>query len=70
MKDAKITNVFLVSFSQIGTLKNHIYIVHEGHKDHRCEYCGKAFSQTGNLKKHIRSVHEGAKFRYLFYGFL
>ena len=44
------------SFAHPDDLKNHIHTVHEGHKDHKCE-----FSQVGNLKKHIHIVHEGSK---------
>ena len=39
-------------------LKKHIYTIHEGHKDFKCESCKKLFSKAGNLKKHIRRVHE------------
>ena len=41
-------------------LKKHI-TVHEDHKKHKCESCGKSFSQAETLKKHIDSVHEGHK---------
>ena len=27
------------SFPQGGALRNHIYTIHEGHKDHKCEFC-------------------------------
>ena len=46
------------SFSQAGTLKRHIYTVHEGHKDHKCEVCSKSFSMAHHLKKHIHTVHK------------
>ena len=42
-------------------MKKHIHTVHEGHKDHNCEYCGKSFSQARNLKNHIHTIHEGHK---------
>ena len=31
-------------FSQPDSLKKHIHIVHEDHKDHKCEPYGKSFS--------------------------
>ena len=34
--------------------------VHEGRKDHKCEFCGEAFGEAGGLKRHIRT-HEGRK---------
>ena len=42
-------------------LKKHIHTVHEGHKDHKCESCGKSFSSRQMLKKHIHAIHEGHK---------
>ena len=64
-KDTKITNAYVnhvckKSFSPARVLKKHIHIVHEGHKDHKCENCGKSFSE-GQLKIHIHTVHEGHK---------
>ena len=38
-----------------------MHTIHEGHKDHKCESCGKSFSQEGDLKKHIHTVHERHK---------
>ena len=60
MKVTKITNVNL-SFSQTEDLKKHIHTVHEGHKNHKCETCGKSFSALSSLKNHIRVIHEGLK---------
>ena len=32
---------------------------HEGHKDYKCEYCGKSFSEARTLKKqYIHIIHE------------
>ena len=36
-------------------------MVHEGQKDHQCEFCEKAFSAAGGLKMHIKSIHDGHK---------
>ena len=38
-----------------------IKTVHEGIKDHSCEYCEKCYSQPADLKRHIKAVHEGVK---------
>ena len=52
MNVAKIMNVNLgKSFSEAGSLKKHMYTIHELHKDYKCESCGKSFSQTSILKK-------------------
>ena len=42
-------------------MKEHIKIVHNGQKYHKCNSCGKAFSSAGDLKRHINSVHNGQK---------
>ena len=39
--------------------KDLINTIREGHKDYKCESCGKSFSEAGNLRKHILKVHEG-----------
>ena len=31
----------------------------EGHKDYKCDSCGKLFTQSGNTKRHIKTLHEG-----------
>ena len=48
MKDTKITNVNLAEnhlLDQIRacSLKKHIHTVHEGHKDHKYDYCGNSW---------------------------
>ena len=35
-------------------MKKHI---HEGHKDSKCESCGKSFLDEQNLKKYIHTAH-------------
>ena len=35
----------------------HIKTVHKGHKDFKCDSCGKSFTQAGNLGRHIKNVH-------------
>ena len=32
--------------------------VQEGHKDYKCDTCGKSYSQAHNLRNHIRIVHD------------
>ena len=36
-------------------------MVHKGHRDYKCESCGKSFFRACDLKKHINEVHEGRK---------
>ena len=45
----------------MSSLNRHINTVHEGHKYHKCENCGKSFSQAENLRRHIITVHKGKK---------
>ena len=42
-------------------LKAHIINVHEGHKEYKCDICGKPFTHKQGLKKHIHTIHEGQK---------
>ena len=37
------------------TMHKHKY---EGHKEYKCEFCGKAFSQSGHVKSHIHTIHK------------
>ena len=38
-------------------LRQHVRIVHEGHKPHKCETCGKSFGSSSDMKRHVDSVH-------------
>ena len=38
-------------------LKTHVHTIHEGHKDSKCEHCGKTFSGKQYLQKHIHTIH-------------
>ena len=39
----------------------HKKIIHEGRREHVCNYCAKAFGEASDLKLHITVVHEGIK---------
>ena len=39
-----------------------MHTVHDGHKDYKCESCGKEFAQKIHLKNHTLSVHENKKY--------
>ena len=53
------------SFTQAGTLRQHVKSIHEGIKKVRkkvvCDTCGKEFSGLYELKNHVKFVHEGVK---------
>ena len=49
------------SFSSESYLRQHIYTVHEGHKDYHCDSCGKSFGLSSTLRSHIKAIHEGPK---------
>ena len=49
------------SFSSKQYLKNHIYTIHEGHKDNKCDSCGKSFTRLQSLERHLHTVHDGYK---------
>ena len=42
-------------------LKKHINTIHLGHKDYKCEFCGKSFSEAGSFKRHIQNKHDLCK---------
>ena len=46
------------TYSEKGSLKKHIDLVHEGKKPYGCPTCNKAFGRSQTLKDHILSVHE------------
>ena len=50
------------TFTQNMHLKQHIYIVHEGHRDFNCDTCGKSFARSHHLKRHKYRV--SSFFRY------
>ena len=42
-------------------MKENINTVHEGHKNHKCEYNGKSFTGVQSLKWQTHTIHEGQK---------
>ena len=46
------------AFSMKVNMERHISQVHEGKKDHTCEYCGLAFATKAQVQSHRRNVHE------------
>ena len=43
--------------SRADVLKRDTYTIHEGHKDHRCEFCGKLFPDAENFKRHTHTIN-------------
>ena len=56
---ARFSNVIPVT--QSNNLTRHIKTIHEGHKDYKCDSCGKSFVQPGVLRRHTITVYEGHK---------
>ena len=50
-----ICNICTKTLTTQMKLKMHIKTIHGGHKDYKCESCGKSFSQAENLKRHTCS---------------
>ena len=68
MKVAKISNVNLVEnhlLKLIFWAHTYIEIIHSGHKDFKCDSCGKLFSHSSNSRTHekkfINIISTGAK---------
>ena len=50
-------NLYHLDFFNRKGLSFHVSGVHEGHKPHICQTCGKAFPSKGNMKTHIKIAH-------------
>ena len=35
--------------------------IHEGQKDHKCDFCDKSYSTAWHMKSHIKNSHNGLK---------
>ena len=46
-------------------MRKHIHTVHEGHKDHKCESCGKSFTSAKDLAYYIhwRDIQSYIKYK-------
>ena len=42
-------------------LPKHIKNVHEGQRDHKCEYCEKKYTEKKHLLTHIKRVHDNIR---------
>merc|ERR1712223_2282782 len=46
------------SFPQSGTLRRHIYDVHEGIRNYKCHLCDQKFAQKYSLIGHLFTIHK------------
>ena len=56
-------NICEKDFTEAGSLRKHILVVHEGKRNFKCDICGKAYGEARHLKNHKLNVHDGAKFK-------
>ena len=38
-------------------LEKHFHIIHEGHKDYKCNVCGKEFARSTDVRQHNNKFH-------------
>ena len=55
------TNINDKSIANANNFKEHDNVIHVGHKNQKCNFCGKLFSQEGSLQMHIHLIHEDDK---------
>ena len=51
-------NVCSATFTEKGSLKQHVSTIHERKNPFKCKICDAVFTHKENLKNHVSSIHE------------